>query len=477
MSPLHKRIKKLNTAEAKEDGECVIYFMSRDQRVKDNHALIAAAKHAEVFNLPLVVVFNVYTNVKNRALQQYEWMINGLQKVEEQLRRLGIQFTVTIGKALENYNHIASEYNPAACYFDFSPLRGPRNVKKSFAEKINLPCYVVDTHNIIPVWETSDKEEFAARTIRPKIYKKLQEFLTEPEKIEEIVYRRQETNEKTDWESILKNVKGQKLNDYQLIVRSGEDEAKILLRDFIENHLENYSELRNNPTVNEQSNLSAYLHFGQISSLRIVLEIIEHVRIETGNEISFDPTRNKAANPTEVNPLIASAEAFIEEIVVRKELCDNYCYYNSHYDSVQGLKPWAIKTLELHKSDLREYIYSREELEQAKTHDDAWNAAQTQMIKTGKMHGYMRMYWAKKILEWTPNPETAIQYAIYLNDKYHLDGYDPNGYVGILWSIGGLHDRPWFERSVFGQIRYMNYDGLVRKFKIKDYIENHTNNF
>lgn len=161
---------------------------------------------------------------------------------------------------------------------------------------------------------------------------------------------------------------------------------------------------------------------------------------------------------------------FLEELIVRRELADNFCLYNKNYDRVQGFPAWAQKTLAAHSKDKREYVYTKKQLEHAKTHDELWNAAQREMVRTGKMHGYMRMYWAKKILEWTPDAQTAIQYAITLNDTYSLDGYDPNGYTGIMWSIGGIHDRPWFQRPVYGTIRYMSFSGLAKKFDINEYI-------
>jgi len=163
--------------------------------------------------------------------------------------------------------------------------------------------------------------------------------------------------------------------------------------------------------------------------------------------------------------------ALFEEMVVRKELADNYCLHNDNYKSIIGAPTWAQATLESNKSTSRDFIYNLSEWEDYKTHDIIWNASQMELRKTGKIHGYMRMYWAKKILEWSVSPEEAISTAIYLNDKYSIDGGDPNGYVGILWSIAGLHDRPWFERPVFGKIRYMNAAGLRRKYQVDEYIE------
>jgi deoxyribodipyrimidine photo-lyase len=211
--------------------------------------------------------------------------------------------------------------------------------------------------------------------------------------------------------------------------------------------LQEYDEKRNDPTENSVSNLSPYLHFGQISAQRVALEV------------------KKSQAKSE------KKDSFLEELVVRRELSDNYCFYNEKYDQFEGFHPWAQKTLNEHRGDKREYLYSSEEFEEAKTHDDLWNAAQMEMVLRGKMHGYMRMYWAKKILEWTESPESALEIAIYLNDKYELDGRDSNGYTGIAWSVGGVHDRAWNERPVFGKIRYMSYNGCKRKFDIQSYIQ------
>ena len=228
----------------------------------------------------------------------------------------------------------------------------------------------------------------------------------------------------------------------------GENFAMEALKNFLENKFDKYSEERNDPTKDGQSNLSPYLHFGQISAQRIALEVKKF----GGNE--------------------KSEKAFLEELIIRRELSDNFCFYNKNYDSFTGFHNWAQQTLNAHKDDKREFIYTKEEFERAETHDDMWNAAQKELIKTGKMHGYMRMYWAKKILEWTNTPQYALNIAIYLNDKYELDGRDPNGYAGCAWSIGGVHDRAWTERPVFGKIRYMNYNGCKRKFDVNAYIEN-----
>ena len=229
-------------------------------------------------------------------------------------------------------------------------------------------------------------------------------------------------------------------------ITPGEKASLRVLKGFIEKKLGSYETGRNDPSADGQSDLSPYLHFGQISAQRIAIEV------------------------SKTNAAKKSREAFLEELVVRRELSDNYCYYNRNYDNVEGFPEWAKKTLHAHRNDKREYLYVRAQFENGETHDDLWNAAQMEMVKRGKMHGYMRMYWAKKILEWTGSPEQAMEVAVYLNDKYELDGRDPNGYTGIAWSIGGVHDRAWNERPVFGKIRYMSYNGCKSKFDIKKYI-------
>ncbi|MBP1734596.1 MAG: Deoxyribodipyrimidine photo-lyase photolyase (Photoreactivating enzyme), partial [Deltaproteobacteria bacterium] len=227
----------------------------------------------------------------------------------------------------------------------------------------------------------------------------------------------------------------------------GEKAAQSVLKRFIEGKLGRYDSDRNDPNKDGQSGLSPFLHFGHISAQRIALEVMKE------------------------NAAGESRDAFLEELIIRRELSDNFCFYNDQYDSVGGFPEWAKKTLNQHGKDKRPYLYSLEDFEGAKTHDDLWNAAQIEMVKRGKMHGYMRMYWAKKILEWTQSPEEAMNIAIYLNNRYELDGRDPNGYAGIAWSIGGVHDRAWNERNVFGKIRYMSYNGCRSKFNTDSYIK------
>jgi deoxyribodipyrimidine photo-lyase len=234
-------------------------------------------------------------------------------------------------------------------------------------------------------------------------------------------------------------------------ITPGEKAAGKALQNFLKYGINDYEERRNDPSLEGQSGLSPYLHFGQLSSQRVALEVMKS------------------------NASKQSRDAFLEELIIRKELSDNFCFYNPNYDSFDGFPAWARKSLDEHRKDKREYRYALEQFEHAGTHDDLWNAAQNEMVIRGKMHGYMRMYWAKKILEWSESPEEAMETAIFLNDKYELDGRDPNGYTGIAWSIGGVHDRAWGERPVFGKIRYMSYHGCKSKFDVKAYIEKVNN--
>lgn len=298
--------------------------------------------------------------------------------------------------------------NCAAIVIDFNPVNSIFNRIKD----VKCAVFEVDSHNIIPAKFVSDKQEFSAATLRRKIYSKTAMFLTEyPNKF------------KID-------------NSF----------SKSKLGEFINNKLGYYAEGKNNPINDVTSQLSPFLHFGFISAQRIALEVLK------------------------ANAGRANKEAFLEELIVRKELSDNFCHYAKSFTTLDSILPWAKETLNQHKNDIRAYNYSLDEFEFAKTHDKFWNKIQNDLLAKNRIHGYLRMYWCKKILEWSKSPEFALDVAIYLNDKYALDGMDSNGYVGILWSIGGLHDRPFTNRLVTGKIRYMGLSACKRNFDVKAYI-------
>jgi len=423
----------------------VIYWMSRDQRVHDNWALLFAQNLSTEKKKDLVVVFSIVPKFLDATLRQYDFMLNGLAEVEKELKRYNIPIFILLGEPSVQIPEFISERSASTLVSDFDPLKIKRKWKNEIAKKINIPFYEVDAHNVIPCLYVSGKQEFGAYTIRPKIHKNLPEFLEEFPKLKKMKSN-SAFNKNIDWKKIYSSLSLDESVKPVEWIKPGEKAAHKTLKDFIENKIDKYSELRNDPNENVLSNLSPYLHFGQISAQRVA-QIV--------NGLGDHPSVN----------------SFLEELIVRRELSDNFCYYNSNYDSFKGFPDWAKKTLNNHKKDKREFVYSSKIFEEANTHEDLWNAAQNELINTGKLHGYMRMYWAKKILEWSKSPEKALMIAIYLNDKYELDGRDPSGYVGCAWAIGGVHDRAWAERPVYGKIRYMNRNGAKRKFDIEKYIK------
>jgi deoxyribodipyrimidine photo-lyase len=428
------------------DGS-VVYWMSRDQRVNDNWALLYAQELALSRSQPLLVVFCLVPSFLGATLRHYRFMLQGFKETENQLKDFNIGFKLLKGWPDAEIPRFLKELEAGALITDFSPLRINRQWKDKVAGAFDVSCFEVDAHNIVPCWEASPKQEYAAYTIRPKINRLLHEYLVDFPGLVKHPHGRPETRSLTDWvkaEDDLKIDHG--ISEIKKFI-PGEAAAREAMDEFLENGLYYYSNLRNDPTADGQSNLSPYLHFGHLSAQRLALKVKE----VAGNT--------------------SAGQDYLEELIIRRELSDNFCYYNSNYDSIEAFPRWARETLAAHASDPREYLYSLEDFETAQTHDDLWNAAQLEMVKNGKMHGYLRMYWAKKILEWSSSPGQAMEIAISLNDKYSLDGRDPNGYAGIAWSIGGVHDRAWFERPIFGKIRYMSYKGSKSKFNIQKYIE------
>ena len=427
----------------------VIYWMSRDQRVSDNWALLFAQNLALQKKRKLSVVFSIVPKFLDATLRQYDFMLKGLIEIERVLKKFNIPFFLLTGNPADEISKFVSEFDASILVADFDPLKIKRKWKNEISKKINIPFYEVDAHNVVPCFYVSPKQEFGAYTIRPKIHKNLPEFLDNFPKIKKMKSSEGFSSDSIDWESVYNSLKVDDKVKPVNWLKPGEGAAHKALKKFIDSKLDIYDDLRNDPNADALSNLSPYLHFGQISAQRIALIV-----------------SSLANHP--------SAESFLEELIVRRELSDNFCYRTPDYDSFKGFPDWAKKTLNEHRKDEREFVYSLKEFERAETHEDLWNATQKEMVNRGKMHGYMRMYWAKKILEWSSSPEEALKIAIHLNDKYELDGRDPNGYTGCAWAIGGLHDRAWAERPVYGKIRYMNRNGAKRKFDIDKYISTHS---
>ncbi|KAI8472372.1 MAG: class II photolyase [Monoraphidium minutum] len=448
-----KRWKVLN--EGAIGGGPVIYWMSRDQRMRDNWALLHALEQAGARGAPTAVAFNLVPEYLGAGARQFVFMLKGLREMAPRLEAQGIPFFLLRGDPTVTIPKLVKDTGAGLLVTDYGPLRLGRKWRTEVSSKLgSVLFHEVDAHNVVPVWEASDKREYGARTIRPKIHRALPEFLCEyPDLPRPAPWASATKPAAIDWEALLAEVRqrGAAVPEVKWCT-PGEDGALDALKGeqgFLSpGRLALYESKRNDPGEPlALSNLSPWLHFGQLSAQRAALEA----------------AKLRAKHK-------ASVEGFLEELVVRRELADNYCHHlPDTYDTLDACYDWARETLRAHAGDKREFVYSRDQLEQGLTHDELWNAAQWEMVHYGKMHGFMRMYWAKKILEWTASPEQALEFAIFLNDKYQLDGRDPNGYVGCLWSIGGIHDQGWAERPVFGKIRYMNYNGCKRKFDIAKY--------
>jgi deoxyribodipyrimidine photo-lyase len=420
--------------------------MSRDQRVRDNWALLFAQETAWKARAPLAVVFCLAPEFLNATMRQYSFLLKGLEEAEGVLRQRNIAFYLLVGEPSVRLPVFLKKYDAGTLITDFDPLRIKRKWKNGVGRKISIPLLEVDAHNIVPCWIASAKQEYGAYTLRPKLHRLLPEFLTTFPVLRRHPLSWPNRMSVIDWTVVKKSLSIDRNVPEVTWIRPGERAARSAMQAFLKQRLAAYAADRNDPVKNGQSNLSPYLHFGHLSAQRVALEVL--------NTDGHDESK----------------EAFLEELVVRRELSDNFCFTNAAYDRSSSFPRWARESQEEHGKDIRQYHYSLRQFEGACTHDALWNAAQMEMVKRGKMHGYLRMYWAKKILEWTRSPDEAMKVAIYLNDRYELDGRDPNGYAGIAWSIGGVHDRAWGERPVFGKVRYMSERGCRSKFDVDAYI-------
>ncbi|MBN2012545.1 deoxyribodipyrimidine photo-lyase [candidate division KSB1 bacterium] len=439
-----ERIVELNN-QSPRNGKYILCWMQASQRAEYNHALEYAIQIANQRHKPVVVMFGITDGFPEANERHYTFMLEGLQETQQTLNERGIPLVIRY----QSPELAAVELSRDADLLvtDRGYLRIQRQWRKYVSEQVNIPVLQVESDVIVPIESASNKEEYAAATLRPKITKLLQQYLVDV-KLEQPHYQNNLLTFNSfsidDVNSALANLKIDRTVARVSKFKGGGTAARRWLDLFIESKLEHYADLRNDPANDFGSHLSPYLHFGQISPLEIALRVLE------------------AHSTGEAD--------FLEELIVRRELSMNYVYFNERYDSYQSLSAWAQQTLADHVIDNRQYIYSEQQFEQAATYDPYWNAAQMEMVKTGKIHNYMRMYWGKKILEWTRHPEEAFEIALRLNNKYELDGRDPNGFTGVAWCFG-KHDRAWFERPIFGKVRYMNANGLRRKFDIDRYVK------
>lgn len=423
----------------------VVYWMSRDQRVTDNWALLWAQQEAMVHKKSLLVVFCLDPDARNTTPVQTDFMSGALLEIEKELQRLDIGWTLLRQHPATILPAFLHGVDAHMLVCDFNPLRHHQQAIQQLLGSTTIAISEVDSHNIIPAWTTSKKKEYAAYTIRPKIKRLLDDFLTEIPPPVTHPFSWNDTTFSKVLELMDSDSTATPLSP-QTNLLPGPAASLSAASQFLKTGLQHYDADRNNPCLDGQSGLSPYLHFGHLSAQRLARMVLEQ---NLSQEIT---------------------EPFLEELIVRRELSDNFCLYEPNYDSFSGFSNWAQKTLDEHRKDKREFTYSLETLETGNTHEVLWNCCQLDLVRSGKLHGFLRMYWAKKILEWTAEPEAALSFAITLNDRYSLDGHDPNGYAGVAWSIGGVHDRAWGERPVFGKIRYMNEKGCRRKFDVERYI-------
>jgi deoxyribodipyrimidine photo-lyase len=434
------------------DGQCVVYWMQRAQRGVDNHAVDLAVKVANLMGLPLVVYFAGISNFPHANLRHYAFLNQGLPDIEADLAERNISFVMRRAPR-ESHERLLADVHAAFLVGDENPMREPERWRKRLASRIRVPFWTVDTDVVVPS-KLIEKAQYGAYTIRPRLYRLLPDFLQPYDNLHAQKAWKMPRGFHAD--SVHEDItRGWKDIDRSVMPveawKGGTHTAQKRLKLFTGQLLEDYEANRNHPAIDGTSCMSPYLHFGHIGPLTIALAV------------------NAAAKGNA--KLRAARDSYFNELIVWRELAINFVRYTPKYDSRECAESWAKTTIAKHARDEREYLYALRQLENAQTHDDLWNAGQIQMVRHGWMHNYLRMYWAKKILEWTPDVSTAMKYAIYLNDKYSLDGRDPNGYAGIAWAILGKFDRAWGERPIFGKIRYMSGASTGKKVDSRKYIQ------
>jgi deoxyribodipyrimidine photo-lyase len=443
---LDERVTVRRAGPPDPEGNCIVYWMQRAQRAVDNPALDVAIDVGNELKKAVVVFLAPVPFYPHANLRHYRFLAQGIPDIAEELAARGVGFVL---RSYPDHSMLkfCQEVHAAMVIGDENPMREPEQWRVKVAGKIRVPLWTVDADVVVPT-KLLLKEQFAARTIRPRIHALLPRFLVRQKNSKARVPwnspRLRSLSPHEDWTT------GWKLDRSVQPAPGWRGGSKLALRalhDFVNTRLTAYPEARNHPEQNGTSQLSPYLHFGHLGPLTVALAV----------ERSDAPAKAK--------------QAFLEQLIIRRELAVNFVRFNPAYDSVECLEPWAQRSLSEHVRDPRSVIYSKKQLDGGSTHDPLWNAAQKQMVLTGWMHNYLRMYWAKKILEWSPSVGVAYERAVQLNDRYELDGRDPNGYAGIAWAIVGKHDRAWAERPVYGKIRYMSLASTGRKFDSKKYIE------
>jgi len=432
-------------------ARCVVYWMQRAMRIADNPALDVAIEAANALGLPVVVFFSVIPNYPNANLRHYHFLQQGLRDVAEDAAERGLGFVVRRHPA-NSLEAFLEEAGAALLIGDENPCREPERWRSVLARRLRLPFWTVDADVVVPS-RLFGRSFVLMHHFRPHLKAVLPEWLVAPGNPKPLVAlkpRKSLTTFSLDGDITLGFTKLDRTVGPVDSFTGGTHAALKRLHDFVAHELPHYETARNHPEVRGTSRLSPYLHFGKIGPITIALAVQQAVR--------------------ECRVPAAAGERYLEQLIGWRELSVLFVRHEPHYDNWECAAPWARKTLVEHAADARPHRYSLAQLERGETGDDLWNAAQREMVETGWMHNYMRMYWAKKILEWAPDPARAFEWAVTLNDRYELDGRDPNGYAGIAWAIVGRHDRPWFNRPVFGLVRPMSGDSIRKKFDAEGYI-------
>ncbi len=441
------RIAVLNGQPARA-GHYVLYWMQQAQRVSQNHALEYAIEQANLLKLPVVIGFGLMDDYPDANLRHYAFMLQGLKATKHAATQRGICMVIRRGNPPTIAADLAREAAIVVC--DRGYLLHQRRWRDQLADALPVRLVQIESDVVVPVEQASQKAEYAARTIRPKIAKLIKGHLVPLEQQtpirDSLSLNIKDDLDISDIEGALAELKLDRSVPPSRRFVGGTDQAQGLLAEFLKKTLRGYATIRNEPSESICSHLSPYLHFGQISPLEIALAVMN------ADVPDLDKT------------------AFLEQLIIRRELSCNYVQFTPQYWTYDALPAWARRSLENHAKDRREALYTREQLESAQTTDPYWNAAMREMIHTGYMHNYMRMYWGKCVIGWKRHPREAFDDLLYLNNRYLLDGRDANGYAGVGWCFG-LHDRPWTNRPIFGQIRYMNAAGLRRKFDMEAYVK------
>ena len=451
---INERVVALNDKPANKSARYVLYWMQMFKRVDNNHALIWAMRKANELKLPLVVYEGLKYYYPWASDRIHTFILEGVEEKQREFASRGIRYIFYLQQDKSSpKNTVATFARDAALIVtdDFPCFIIPEHNGR-IAERADIAVHAVDSNGIVPM-SKFDKENYAAYTIRPKINKLLNHYLV-PLDNETVECSSIGIDLDCDVETIvtsetIANLVAECDIDHSVkpsqIYHGGTTNGRARLKKFVDEVLLDYDKARSKPDRDGSSRLSSYLHFGFLSPLEIALAVRE------------------ADAPQE------SKDAYLEELIVRRELSYNMTHFNPNYDSLTALPAWVHKTMREHAGDERQYLYSLEQLEAGETHDELWNAAQHEMVRTGEMHNYVRMLWGKNVIAWSPSYEVAFETLVHLNNKYCLDGRNPNSYAGILWCFG-KHDRPWFERPVFGTIRYMASHSTGKKFDSKKYI-------